>query len=239
MTISQKHVNKVNNFTGLFWAFALLTLWLAHLSYVLAHPLDFLSPWTYVHVLIQTHLYTGLFITSHDAIHGVVSPAYPKLNHGLGWVCATLFAFNNYAVLRKKHHWHHDYVNTEQDPDVHQGNFFVWWFKFMWQYVTWQQVLAMAITYNVLKIWLPMENLIVYWEIPAILSTLQLFFFGTYLPHRGEHAPENKTQSRSQKRNHVWAFISCYFFGYHYEHHAHPYLAWWKLAKAKDYKPER
>lgn len=239
MTISQKHVNKVNNFTGIFWAFALLTLWLAHLSYILAQPLDFLSPWTYVHVLIQTHLYTGLFITSHDAIHGVVSPAFPKLNHGLGWICATLFAFNNYAVLRKKHHWHHEYVNTEQDPDVHQGNFFVWWFKFMWQYVTWQQVLAMAITYNVLKIWLPMENLIVFWEVPAILSTLQLFFFGTYLPHRGEHAPENKTQSRSQKRNHVWAFISCYFFGYHYEHHAHPYLAWWKLAEAKDYKPER
>jgi beta-carotene ketolase (CrtW type) len=232
-------VNKVNNFAGLFCAFAILTLWIAHLSYVLANPLDFQSPWTYVHVLIQTHLYTGLFITSHDAIHGVVSPGNSKLNHGIGWVCATLFAFNNYAVLRKKHHWHHDHVNTEKDPDVHQGNFFIWWFKFMWQYVTWQQVLAMAITYNVLKLWLPMENLIVYWEVPAILSTLQLFFFGTYLPHRGEHAPENKTQSRSQKRNHVWAFISCYFFGYHYEHHAHPYLAWWKLPEAKDYVPER
>jgi len=232
-------VNKVNNFVGLFWAFAILTLWIAHLSYVLANPLDFQSPWTYVHVLIQTHLYTGLFITSHDAIHGVVSPGNSKLNHGIGWVCATLFAFNNYAVLRKKHHWHHDHVNTEKDPDVHQGNFFIWWFKFMWQYVTWQQVLAMAITYNVLKLWLPMENLIVYWEVPAILSTLQLFYFGTYLPHRGEHAPENKTQSRSQNRNHVWAFISCYFFGYHYEHHAHPYLAWWKLAEAKDYTAKR
>ena len=232
-------MNKVNNFVGLFWAFAILTLWIAHLSYVLANPLDFQSPWTYVHVLIQTHLYTGLFITSHDAIHGVVSPGNSKLNHGIGWVCATLFAFNNYAVLRKKHHWHHDHVNTEKDPDVHQGNFFIWWFKFMWQYVTWQQVLAMAITYNVLKLWLPMENLIVYWEVPAILSTLQLFYFGTYLPHRGEHAPENKTQSRSQNRNHVWAFISCYFFGYHYEHHAHPYLAWWKLAEAKDYTAKR
>jgi beta-carotene ketolase (CrtW type) len=232
-------VNKVNNFTGLFWAFALLTLWVAQLTFMLFQPMDFLSPWTYLHILIQTHLYTGLFITSHDAIHGVVSPENPKLNHGIGWVCATLFAFNNYAVLRKKHHWHHDYVNTEQDPDVHQGNFFVWWFKFMWQYVTWQQVLAMAITYNVLKIWLPMENLIVYWEAPAILSTLQLFFFGTYLPHRGEHDPENKTQSRSQKRNHAWAFISCYFFGYHFEHHAHPYLAWWKLPDAKDYKLKR
>jgi beta-carotene ketolase (CrtW type) len=232
-------VNKVNNFVGLFWAFAILTLWIAHLSYVLINPLDFQSPWTYVHVLIQTHLYTGLFITSHDAIHGVVSPGNSKLNHGIGWVCATLFAFNNYTVLRKKHHWHHDHVNTEKDPDVHQGNFFIWWFKFMWQYVTWQQVLAMAVTYNVLKLWLPMENLIVYWEVPAIMSTLQLFYFGTYLPHRGEHDPTNKTQSRSQKRNHIWAFISCYFFGYHYEHHAHPYLAWWKLPEAKDYVPER
>jgi beta-carotene ketolase (CrtW type) len=239
LTISQKQVNKVNNFTGLYWAFALLALWSAHLTYMLLHPMDFQSPWTYLHILIQTHLYTGLFITSHDAIHGVVSPDYPKLNHAIGWVCATLFAFNNYAVLRKKHHWHHDYVNTSQDPDVHQGNFFIWWFKFMWQYVTWQQILAMAIAYNVLKMWIPMENLIVYWEVPAILSTLQLFFFGTYLPHRGEHAPENKTQSRSQKRNHIWAFISCYFFGYHYEHHAHPYLAWWKLPEAKDYKPSR
>jgi beta-carotene ketolase (CrtW type) len=32
----------------------------------------------------------------------------------------------------------------------------------------------------------------------------------------------------------VWAFISCYFFGYHYEHHDQPYLPWWKLAAAKD-----
>jgi beta-carotene ketolase (CrtW type) len=231
-------VNKVNNFKGIFWAFTILSLWLAHLTFVLLHPMDIQSPWTYLHLLIQTHLYTGLFITSHDAIHGVVSPGNPNLNHGIGWVCATLFAFNNYAVLRKKHHRHHDYVNTGKDPDVHQGNFLVWWFKFMWQYVTWKQVLAMAISYNVLKLWLPMWNLIVFWEVPAILSTLQLFYFGTYLPHRGEHDPTNKTQSRRQKRNHVWAFISCYFFGYHFEHHAHPHLAWWKLPEAKDYKQE-
>jgi len=117
---------------------------------------------------------------------------------------------------------------------VHQGNFFMWWFRFMWQYVTWQQVLAMAITYNILKIWIPMWNLILIWELPAILSTLQLFIFGTYLPHRGEHEMDNKQQSRSQRKNHVWAFISCYFFGYHYEHHAQPYLPWWKLPQAKE-----
>ena len=129
---------------------------------------------------------------------------------------------------------HHQHVNTENDPDVHQGNFFIWWFKFMWQYVTWQQVLAMAITYNMLKLWFPMWNLILMWELPAILSTLQLFYFGTYLPHRGTHEEGNVQQSRSQSKNHVWAFISCYFFGYHYEHHAYPYLPWWKLPLAKE-----
>jgi beta-carotene ketolase (CrtW type) len=129
---------------------------------------------------------------------------------------------------------HHNHVNTENDPDVHQGNFFIWWFKFMWQYVTWQQVLAMAITYNMLKLWFPMWNLILMWELPAILSTLQLFYFGTYLPHRGTHEEDNVQQSRSQSKNHVWAFISCYFFGYHYEHHAYPYLPWWKLPLAKE-----
>jgi beta-carotene ketolase (CrtW type) len=45
---------------------------------------------------------------------------------------------------------------------------------------------------------------------------------------------DNKQQSRSQRKNHVWAFISCYFFGYHYEHHAQPYLPWWKLPQAKE-----
>lgn len=223
-------------FTGIYWAIILIALWFAHLGYWLSVPMVWSNPWIYLAILVQTHLYTGLFITSHDSIHGVVSPEYPRTNTFLGALSATLFAFNNYSVLRKKHHLHHAHVNTQDDPDVHQGNFFRWWFTFMWQYVTWKQVLLMAVTYNVLKYWFPMENLIVFWEVPAILSTLQLFYFGTYLPHRGEHAADNPTQSRSQKKNHVWAFISCYFFGYHYEHHAYPYLPWWKLADAKDQK---
>jgi beta-carotene ketolase (CrtW type) len=227
-------MGNLKKFKGICWGILLVTLWFAHLAYWLSRPFDPASPWTYLGILIQMHLYTGLFITSHDSIHGVVSVEYPVVNNAIGRFCTILFAFNNYTVLRKKHHEHHAHVNTAGDPDVHQGNFFVWWFKFMWQYVTWQQVLAMAITYNILKLWIPMWNLILFWELPAILSTLQLFIFGTYLPHRGEHTPGNKTQSRSQSRNHVWAFISCYFFGYHYEHHDQPYLPWWKLAAAKD-----
>jgi len=91
----------------------------------------------------------------------------------------------------------------------------------------------MAATYNVLKIWFPQANVIAFWMVPAVLATLQLFFFGTYLPHRGEHAADNQHKSRSQLRHHVWAFVSCYFFGYHYEHHDQPYLPWWRLWRAK------
>ncbi len=212
----------------------IIILWTLSLLFWLNWEIDYFNPWMYLGILIQTHLYTGLFITTHDSIHGVVAPSYPKINRWFGIITATLFAFNNYWILEKKHHQHHDYVNTDKDPDVHQGNFFIWWFKFIFQYVSWKQVLLMAITYNILKIWFSMWNLILFWELPAILGTIQLFYFGTYIPHKGNHHPENIYQSRSQKLNHFGSFISCYFFGYHYEHHAFPYLPWWKLPKAKE-----
>jgi beta-carotene ketolase (CrtW type) len=41
-------------------------------------------------------------------------------------------------------------------------------------------------------------------------------------------------KARSQKRNHLGAFFCCYFFGYHYEHHAFPETPWWRLYKKKN-----
>ncbi len=69
-------------------------------------------------------------------------------------------------------------------------------------------------------------------NIPAGLSTLQLFYFGTYLPHMGEET--NAHHSHSQSKNHLWAFISCYFFGYHFEHHDSPGTPWWRLWRVKE-----
>ncbi|PWK28130.1 beta-carotene ketolase (CrtW type) [Arcicella aurantiaca] len=219
---------------GILYAISIISLWLVALVYLLNYKIDFYNPLVYVFVLVQTHLYTGIFITAHDAIHGVVAPDNKKLNYWIGFLCATIFAYNNYEKLSRKHHLHHAHVVTENDPDYYNGNFFRWYLKFALEYVTVWQILFMAITYNILKLFFPMENLIVFWEIPAILSTLQLFYFGTYLPHRGEHAPTDKYKARSQKLNHFVAFMSCYFFGYHHEHHAYPYLPWWKLADAKE-----
>ena len=165
-------------------------------------------------------------------MHGVVS-RNKTLNKTIGTVAAGLFAYNYYPRLFPRHHEHHRYVATDKDPDYHGGNFFAWYYSFLKQYITWQQILLMAITFNLLKLVFSIENIILFWIIPSVLATFQLFYFGTFLPHRGEHAPDNRHKSSTQSRNHLWAFLSCYFFGYHYEHHEKPYVPWWQLYKEK------
>ncbi|WP_288370421.1 fatty acid desaturase [uncultured Algoriphagus sp.] len=217
---------------GLIIAWSIIILWAISLVFWMNFELSWKSPWTYLGILIQTHLYTGLFITAHDAMHGIVS-SDKRWNHFTGWISALLFSYNFYWKLFPKHHEHHRYVATDKDPDYHaSGNFFLWYLSFIRQYVTIWQILLMAVTFNILKLFLPTENLIVFWMLPAILSTLQLFYFGTYLPHRGES--DNEHHSHSQPKNHLWAFLSCYFFGYHYEHHDSPGTPWWRLWEVKE-----
>ncbi len=217
---------------GILIALGIISLWFVSLIFLLNYPVSWTDPLVYLGILVQMHLYTGLFITAHDAMHGLVS-SHKQLNKSIGWISALLFSFNFYARLFPKHHEHHRFVATAQDPDYHgSDNFFAWYLSFIRQYITVWQILLMAITFNVLKLFLPTENLIIFWMLPAILSTFQLFYFGTYLPHKGEI--DNKHHSTSQAKNHFWAFISCYFFGYHYEHHDSPGTPWWRLWQVKE-----
>lgn len=219
-------------YRGVLIAIIIISLWVTVLLFLLTYNVNFYDPLIYLFVLVQTHLYTGLFITAHDAMHGVVSKN-KKINKFIGSLAALLFAYNFYFRLFPKHHEHHKYVASDKDPDYHTGSFFIWYFNFLKQYITWYQILLMALTYNLLILIFPTPNVILFWIIPSILATLQLFYFGTYLPHRGEHAPENRHKSSSLKKNHFVAFFSCYFFGYHYEHHNAPAVPWWQLYKEK------
>jgi beta-carotene/zeaxanthin 4-ketolase len=216
---------------GVLIAILLITAWLGSLLFLLSWNYSWYSPFTYFLVLVQMHLYTGLFITAHDAMHGTVS-SNSKVNRFVGQLCTALYALFPFRKLYTKHHLHHQHVHTASDPDYHEGGFIKWYLNFILEYITWWQMILMAIAFNVLKIWFSEINLILFWVIPSLLSTLQLFYFGTWLPHHGEH--DNKHQSGTQRRNHLLAFLSCYFFGYHYEHHDSPGIPWWRLWTVKE-----
>jgi len=212
--------------TGLLIALLVLGCWVTSTVLLMQWRVSFANPLLYLLVLLQMHLYTGLFITAHDAMHGTVS-SNKRVNNLTGYTCTFLYALFWYPKLFTKHHQHHNHVHTPNDPDYYEGNFLSWYFNFIKNYLSVWQVVAMAILFNILKLWLPQANLLLFWVIPSLLSTFQLFYFGTYQPHKGQH--DNRRQSRSQPKNHLLAFLSCYFFGYHYEHHDSPGTPWWEL----------
>ena len=223
---------------GVFFAVIIFVAWLGHLVYILTGvEVAWDNPWMYLHLLVQAYFYTGLFITGHDAMHQLVSKN-KRLNKAIGYIFVFAYAGMSYAKLIKKHWDHHRYPGTEKDPDFYtrSQNFFVWWFKFMVRYSTIWQFLAMAAIFNILVylVGLSQMSLVVFWIIPAFLSTFQLFYFGTYVPHRRPHTHEmEKHRARTLKKNHFWAMLSCYFFGYHLEHHQSPGTPWWQLHKLK------
>lgn len=224
---------------GIIIALLILSLWFAHLAYLLVFVEVSFAPIMLIHIAIQTYLYTGLFITAHDAMHGLVS-SNRRLNTVIGQSATWLFAALSYSRLNKKHQLHHRFPGEEADPDYSTGsqNFWRWWFLFLKNYVSWWQIITMAIIFNILQIWVNQFSLVFFWIIPSILATFQLFYFGTYRPHRLPHTePMMPHRARSQNGSHLWAMLSCYFFGYHYEHHESPQTPWWKLHQMKGQQP--
>jgi len=221
---------------GVLVALAIVSAWSMHLIYVLRSPVSpYAAP---LHVVLQAWLSVGLFITAHDAMHGVIS-RNRWLNHGLGALAAFLFAGFSYGALQKNHRLHHLAPATDEDPDYHARNphYLPWFLSFLWRYATWSQVLIMGIAYNLLArvADLPEPRLWLFWILPLFIAAAQLFYFGTYLPHRppvtSRMAPHN---ARSQDGGHLWALLSCFFFGYHWEHHERPATPWWNLWRLKD-----
>jgi beta-carotene ketolase (CrtW type) len=183
----------------------IILFWLGHLYYILASVnVNFASPIFYFHVLLQGYLYTGLFIIGHDAMHGNISKN-KTLNKFFGMLSSFLFAGLSYNRLVKNHFKHHASPGLEDDPDfnVKSQNFFLWWGAFMFRYTTISQIIIMAVAFNLLKIFFPESSIWFFWVIPAFLGTLQLFYFGTFLPHRYPHENSMKPHNaRTQKKNH-------------------------------------
>ena len=231
---------KRDGYIGLVNGLLIILLWLTGLFVFLQFDLN-IVPWyvVFAAVLVQTFLYVGLFITAHDAMHGLLYPQNLKLNNFIGSLSVILYALFSYKKLLTRHWDHHKFPASEKDPDYHDGKnpgFFRWYFKFMLHYLSWWQILGMAIVFNILHLALnvPVANLIIFWALPAIASTWQLFYFGTYLPHREpEGGYINRHNATSNDYSVFLSFITCYHFGYHLEHHEFPYVQWWKLPKVR------
>jgi beta-carotene/zeaxanthin 4-ketolase len=214
-------------------AVLVIGLWVGTLVGLLAFDTRSASPiWTIVAFLLRVFLSTGLFITAHDAMHGSVSPHHLKLNHQIGAIALRLYALFPYQELLKKHHLHHRFPTGETDPDFHENqNFAAWYFHFMRGYWKWSQFFGM-LAIGLFLHWafqVAFVNLLLFWLLPLVFSSLQLFCFGTYLPHRRAEGSVAPYYSQSYPLPMILSFLTCYHFGYHLEHHQYPQVPWWQL----------
>ena len=222
--------------TGILIAFSIIGTWASSLFFLLCLDISNIHvAWIFFAILLQTFLYTGLFITAHDAMHGVLCPSNLKINNLIGSIAIFVYGLFSYKELLRKHWLHHHHPASELDPDFHDTkhkNFFAWYFHFMKGYWSWTRILGFILIFKVLHygLHIPEINLNLFWVIPPILSSVQLFYFGTFLPHRepkGGYTNPHFAQTSSLPT--FWSFITCYHFGYHKEHHEYPHVPWWQL----------
>jgi beta-carotene ketolase (CrtW type) len=226
---------RVGSSRGIWTAAGLLGLWAAlQVSAVALADRIPLALWLPT-LALEMFLYTGLFITAHDGMHGSIAPRHPRLNDLLGWLCTAGYALFSFRRMRAAHGKHHAHPGTALDPDFAcegRHEFWRWYVHFFVEYFSWYQILGMAILYQLLYrvVGIPAQALIVFWVVPSLASTLQLFYFGTYLPHRmPDGGYDNPHHARSNDYGELASFVSCYHFGYHLEHHEHPHVPWWSL----------
>lgn len=222
-------------YTGLLIAGGIIVAWALALTTALfvydlaAHPV-------YAGVALfvaLTLLYTGLFISTHDAIHGMVVPRHRRWNDRAGRLLALLYAGSTFARLRRGHIDHHADPMGAEDPDAPSSSpaFLPWYVDSLRYYFTPAQGVALVLMWTAwLLLGAPYWNTVLFFAAPQMLSSLQVFYFGVYLPHRPIATDE--AVSRSHPVWNAWSLLSCYhigYYGYHKEHHRLPGVPWWRL----------
>jgi beta-carotene ketolase (CrtW type) len=230
----------IDSLSGILIAGIVMILWLSSLIFLFSIDVTQTPLFLIVTaVLVRTFLHTGIFITAHDAMHGTVFPQNRKVNDFVGSLATQMYALLPYKTLLEKHRLHHRYPASEKDPDFfeqEQKKPFAWYVKFMKSYLdgkqSWVLVIGMSIIFHTL-LWvlkIPFSNIMLFWLLPLLLSSIQLFYFGIFLPHRRPAGGyKNRHRAQSNYYSIFWSFITCYHFGYHWEHHEYPHLPWYRL----------
>ena len=243
--ISKKDLDSTlaDSILGILIASIVIFLWLSSLIFFLYMDISQVPVlWIVPAVLLRAFLHTGIFITAHDAIHGTIFPKNRQVNDFIGALAARMYVLLPYKTLLEKHRLHHRYPASEKDPDFCEHgreNPLFWYANFMKGYLegrqSWVLLIGMSIIFYSL-LWglnIPITNLILFWLLPLFLSSIQLFYFGIFLPHRQPKGGyTNRHRAKTSNFSTFWSFITCYHFGYHWEHHEYPNLPWYKLPSA-------
>ncbi|MCP9927505.1 fatty acid desaturase [Cyanobium sp. CH-040] len=190
-----------------------------------------------VAVLLRTQLQTGLFIVGHDAMHRSLVPASRGLNDGLGHLALALYACLPYGICRRNHLLHHRAPGSARDPDFHAPHRpgpVGWFLRFLGGYLGPRTLALLALLWLSAALLVSarhghgLQVVLCYWILPLVLSAVQLFLFGTYLPHRRQSGDASHGAVTL-----AWpeplSLLACFHFGYHVEHHSHPSLPWYAL----------
>ena len=225
------------------FAAVLFSTWGISLVQLLRTGPDQLSWWGLVSaVLLRSQVQTGLFIIGHDAMHGVLWPGQPRLNHGLGTLAVALYAGLPYQQCRRNHQRHHSATATGHDPDFPadtRDDLLSWYRQFMAGYLSWGQMARLLGGWTLLAVlFLPTNPsawsaVLLFCTVPLLISSWQLFLFATYLPHRAQRWPLQQAEPSSLDLPSWLSLLACFHFGYHREHHNHPNLRWFELPAAR------
>lgn len=235
---------------GLALALVIAGSWLAiHFYAMFVFELTWSNwPLALVMAAVWCWLSVGVFIVSHDAMHGSLVPGRPKLNGAIGAVLLALYAGFGWKHLRDAHFAHHKLAGHAGDPDFDENNpdnFLRWYATFFRRYFGWRSILYVHSVVGIywLVIGVPMVQIVLLYGMPALCSSLQLFYFGTYRPHR--HLPQASADTAATSRFHdhhntrsedfgtLASLATCFHFGYHLEHHRRPDVPWWALPQAR------
>lgn len=183
-------------------------------------------------------LSVGVYIVAHDAMHGSLCPANRAAGDRIGALAVWLYAGFTFHRLVPKHHAHHRSPGSADDPDFapatpeRAGR---WYAGFMKAYFGPREMLIMVLRVGVyLLLGASLGNILLFFAVPGLLSSFQLFYFGTFLPHRhlqegGAAGFADRHRARSNDYGTLMSLLTCFHFGYHHEHHLHPGEPWWRL----------
>jgi beta-carotene/zeaxanthin 4-ketolase len=223
---------------GLTLAIGVLVSWIAiHIGTVFFLDLSWTTaPLVPVIVAVQCWLTVGLFIVAHDAMHGSLVPGHRRMNAGIGAFILTIYAGFAWRKVRNAHMAHHDAPGTADDPDFfvdEPERFWPWYRTFFARYFGRRSILFVStvVTVYILLLGAPVANVVLFYGMPSLLSSLQLFYFGTFRPHRHEESGfVDRHNARSNEFGYLASLATCFHFGYHHEHHDQPWVPWWGLA---------